>query len=361
MKSSLAGLRIVAWFLLFSVIISGCRKEKPQTNQQGASEVKPPITVKDVSTSSADVNDIAVTVNGTVIRESQVLALIQPTLDVLSRSSSQMPPAMLDGYKKQIRQQAVEQLVATTLLDEKVKEAKIAVTDEQVLSKITEELSALKPPISLEEYKKKLVENSMDFEQQKQLKQRSMCYLKLLEPYWAGKVNVSEDDAKKYYDQNQKQFLNPEQVRASHILVSAKKTDPNETKAKARAKIEALLAKIKAGADFAELARTDSNDIGSAKNGGDLDFFSKGEMVEAFDKVAFELKPGQTSDIVETEYGYHIIKVTDRKDAETVTFDKAKDQLIEGLTQQKESSLAQEYVQSLKEKAKIVYPAGKAP
>jgi len=94
----------------------------------------------------------------------------------------------------------------------------------------------------------------MNFEEQKQLKQRSMAILNC----WsllAGKTNVSEDDAKKYYDQNQKQFQNPEQVRASHILVSVKKTDPNEVKAKARAKIEALLAKIKAGADFAELPK----------------------------------------------------------------------------------------------------------
>jgi peptidyl-prolyl cis-trans isomerase C len=203
------------------------------------------------------------------------------------------------------------------------------------------------------------------FDEAKQRIKKGMGYQKLMDTQWAGKINVTEDDAKNYYSENKTKFETPEQVKASHILITPDandpNTDPNQAKVKAKAKAEDLLKQIKGGADFAELAKTNSGDTYSAIQGGDLGFFGKGQMLPAFEKAAFALKPGQVSDIVETQYGYHIIKLTDHKDANTIPFEQAKDDIVKMLTQTKQADFAEKYIASLKADAKIVYPPGKEP
>ena len=129
----------------------------------------------------------------------------------------------------------------------------------------------------------------------------------------------------RYYDDNQQQYASPEQVRASHILFKTEGKDDAVVKKLA----EETLAKVKAGADFAALATKLSEDEVSASKGGDLDFFAKGAMVKEFDDVAFALKPGETSDLVKTQYGYHIIRATDRKAASTRALDESRVQIEE--------------------------------
>jgi len=179
-----------------------------------------------------------------------------------------------------------------------------------------------------------------------------------MESLWAGKVEVTQEDAKKYYDENSQRFETPEQIRASHILIQPELTgaDPNEAKAKARVKTEDLLKQLKEGADFAELAKANSS-CPSAPKGGDLGFFPRGQAPAEFDNAAFALEVGQMTDVVETEYGFHIIKVTDHKDSGTTSFDEAKDDIIEQLTQQKQLEFAGAYIDSLKADAKIAYPS----
>jgi peptidyl-prolyl cis-trans isomerase D len=120
---------------------------------------------------------------------------------------------------------------------------------------------------------------------------------------------VPAGDVEKYYRDNQAQYTTPEQVRASHILL---KTDGKD-EAAVRAKAEALLKQVRGGANFAELAKKNSEDEGSAKNGGDLDYFGRGRMVKEFEDAAFALQPGQVSDLVKSPFGFHIIKVVDKK------------------------------------------------
>jgi peptidyl-prolyl cis-trans isomerase C len=236
------------------------------------------------------------------------------------------------------------------------------------MSTIEEIAAGQREPLSLEEFKKKLAEYGQSFDNVKEDMRKGLARNQFMEAQWAGKINVTEEDAQKYYQENTKQFETPEQVRASHILIKPEFTDPNidpnadpnEAKAVARTKTEDLLKQLKDGADFAELAKTHSN-CPSAPQGGDLGFFPKGQTTPAFENAAFELEIGQISEIVETEYGYHIIKVAEHKDASTISFEQAKDDIIKQLTQTKQSELAQEYIESLRAGANITYPAGKEP
>ena len=135
-------------------------------------------------------------------------------------------------------------------------------------------------------------------------------------------IAVSEDDLRRYYDENAKRYTSPEERRASHILVKADKDAPQAERAKARAKAEALLGEVRRSPQsFAEIARKNSDDEGSAAKGGDLDFFGRGAMVKPFEDAAFALKEGETSGIVESDFGFHIIHVTGVRGGEKKSFE----------------------------------------
>ena len=306
--------------------------------------------------SSAEIagDSTAVTVNGVDIAESQIEAEVKPQLEKIA---AQLSPAFAEQYKKQLRQQVLERIIVEQLLDQKVKTTGIVITEEEVISRITEMASKQQPPLSLEDFKALIEAYGKSFDDVKQRIKKGLGYEKIMEAQWAGKINLTEENAKKYYDENAKEM---EQVKASHILIKPGITDPNidpnEAKAKAREKAEDMLKQIKNGADFAELAKANSS-CPSAAKGGDLGFFGRGQMTPDFEKAAFELKVGQVSDVVETRFGFHIIKATDRKD----TFERFKDDIINMLTQKKQGEFAEKYIESLKAEASIVYPPGKEP
>ncbi|MEN3339281.1 MAG: peptidyl-prolyl cis-trans isomerase, partial [Acidobacteriota bacterium] len=128
-----------------------------------------------------------------------------------------------------------------------------------------------------------------------------------------AKIQISPEDIQRSYEDNQQQYSTPEQVRASHILLKTEGKDEAAVKKQA----EDILAKVRAGGDFAQLAKQYSEDESSKVKGGDLDYFGKGQMVPEFDKAAFSMSPGQVSDLVKTQYGFHIIKLIDKKPGAT--------------------------------------------
>ena len=148
-------------------------------------------------------------------------------------------------------------------------------------------------------------------------------------------ITVSEADLRKYYEENSARYTTPEERRASHILVKADKDAPAADRAKAKAKADALLAELKANpAAFADLAKKNSDDPGSAERGGDLDFFARGAMVKPFEDTAFGLQKGQLSPVVETDFGFHIIKVTDVRGGEKRSFEAARAEMEEEVRRQ---------------------------
>ena len=148
-------------------------------------------------------------------------------------------------------------------------------------------------------------------------------------------ITLNEQDLKSYYEQNAVRLSGTEERRASHILISAAKTAPAVERDKAKARAQELLAGVrKAPASFADTARKNSQDPGSAAKGGDLDFFARGSMVKPFEDAAFTLKKGDISEVVESDFGYHIIQVTDIKAPKQKSFEELRASLEEDLKSQ---------------------------
>jgi peptidyl-prolyl cis-trans isomerase D len=163
-----------------------------------------------------------------------------------------------------------------------------------------------------------------------------------------AKTIVPAADIEREYNNNSEQYTTPEQVRASHILLKTEGKDDAAVKAKA----EELLKQARGGADFAELAKKNSDDEASAKNGGDLDYFGRGRMVPEFDQTVFAMQPGTISDVVKTQYGYHVIKLVDKKTATTRPLAEVRQQLNDQLAYQRAQAQAADLAQNLEKQIK---------
>jgi len=324
-------------------------------------DVKP---VEPDTSTTKPADSVLVTVNGVDITQKQLDDLIKPHLERLVKQAANLPPEFLEQQMKLYRQQALQEMISMQLLNEKVKIANIVITDQDITDEIMRVASRQKPPATMEEFQKKMETYGYSFEQLKSQIQTVLGQQKLMAKEFPDETNFAEEDAKAYYEQNKAKYDIPEQTRASHILITTDLTDPNsdpnQVKAVARAKAEDVLKQVNEGADFAALAKTHSEGP-TAPRGGDLNFFPRGQMVPPFDKAAFELEVGKVSGIVETQYGFHIIKVTDRKEASTTSFEEEKDNIIGEQGQRKLRDLAVKYVEKLKAGAKIVYAPGMEP
>jgi parvulin-like peptidyl-prolyl isomerase len=171
------------------------------------------------------------------------------------------------------------------------------------------------------------------------------------------KINITDADARKYYDDNPSRFEQPEMVRASHILLGTRDSVtgndlPEDKKAAKRKQIEDLLKRARAGEDFAKLAQEYSEDPGSKDKGGEYKF-PRGQMVPEFEAAAFSLKTNQISDVVTTSFGYHIIKLSEKIPARKVEYAKAASDITEGLTQQAMQKQFPDYLAKLKTEAGV--------
>ena len=158
-------------------------------------------------------------------------------------------------------------------------------------------------------------------------------------------------EIQQYYTQHQKDYKVDEQVRVRHILIKVDQGASPQADAAAKAKAEDILKQIKAGGNFAELAKANSDDPGSKDQGGELGFLKRGATVPEFDQAAFTLPVGQTSDLVKTKFGYHILQVEEKQTAHTRPLDEVKPTIVALLTRQKETAQGQAYAQQLANEA----------
>lgn len=166
------------------------------------------------------------------------------------------------------------------------------------------------------------------------------------------KVTVSDNEVKTYYDANKDEFKTPEMVRARHILFLVEASATAEEKKKVYDKAAETLKRIKGGEDFAKLASELSDDPGSKPKGGDLGFVARGKTVKPFEEALFSLKPGEISAVIETKFGYHIIKAEERKDASIEPFDAVKEKIRQKITQERVKSALTEFIDKAMKDAK---------
>jgi len=192
-----------------------------------------------------------------------------------------------------------------------------------------------------------------DIKEQMEIAMNDFLATEYLKKEVVEKIDVTDEDMKLYYKTHGDEFGTPETVRARHIFFKAAKSMADEDKKKMKEKAEDVLKRIKSGEDFAKLAAEFSDDSGSKAKGGDLGFFPKGKMVPEFEKVAFSLKAGEVSDVIQSPYGYHIIKVEDRKEAAVEPFDKVKDKVKEKVLAEFRKAKVEEFVNNAMEKAGV--------
>lgn len=338
---------IVAAVVAVCLILTGwmlhVSAAEKSSQKPAAQETGPKAKADDVKTSANSAN-VAV-VNGTPIPKADFdmeVARLERQVAMTGRNTDEKEMAAM---KKRI----LDGLVGRELLKQEAQKKKIKADDKEVNTQI----DALKKKFgSEEEFQNTLAKMNLTEDKLKAQIASDLVLRALIDQEVASKITVGPNDAKEFYDKNPEYFKTPEMVRASHILVTVAKDATPEDKTKALAKIKDVQKKIQGGADFAEEAKAVS-DCPSKEKGGDLDFFQKGQMVPAFETAAFALKPGQMSDVVETEYGYHLIKVTDKKEAGVVAFDEIKPRIEQQIKNEKVGQQLAQYVEQLKSKAKI--------
>jgi peptidyl-prolyl cis-trans isomerase C len=251
--------------------------------------------------------------------------------------------------RNEILRKVLDELVTYTLLKQESKARNITISDAEV----DEQIKAMRQGArSNENFEKALAARKMTVERLKTDARVELAIARMMNDVVASTTAVTDDEAKQFYEKNPDRFKRDEMVRASHILIMADEKADATVKQQARAKIDAVWKRAKAGADFAALAKENSMD-GSAAQGGDLNFFPRQKMVKPFADAAFALKVGEISDVVTSQFGYHVIKVTDRKPAGAVPLEEVSTQLKNYLTEQKKQQQAQSFIDQLKQKAKI--------
>jgi peptidyl-prolyl cis-trans isomerase C len=285
-------------------------------------------------------------VNGAVITKADY----ERELGIVKQHLSGMGKQPNDSQFGQIKKDLLESLIDREVLYQESQKNGVSVSDEA----INEQLKAMKKQFpSEEEFKNALSKLDLSEVSLKSQLKRSMGIQQVIEKQQFGqKVTVSDEEAKAYYDSNPSLFEKPEEVQASHILIKVDPKTDAAKKAEARKKIEMVQQRLKKGEDFPTLAK-EFSECSSSTKGGDLGYFRRGQMVKPFEEVAFALKPGQVSDIVETQFGYHLIKVTDKKPATKMAYDDVKDKIKESLKKAQVQKEITKYVEGLKEKAKV--------
>jgi peptidyl-prolyl cis-trans isomerase C len=263
----------------------------------------------------------------------------------LARKGKSLSDTQLDAIKKEV----IEGLISQELLYQESQNRHIRVEE----SAVNEQWETLKKRFP-DEARFKSALDSMNLSEaalKAQIK-RGLAIQHLINQQFIQKTAVSREEVKKYYDTHPALFQQPEQVKASHILIKVGPQADGSEKAAAHKKIETIRQKLRDGADFASLAREFSEGP-SGPRGGDLGFFRRGQMVKPFEDAAFALTPGGVSDIVETKFGYHLIKTIEKKPETILKYEKISDRLHKYLKDKKVQQRVDEHVQGLKANATI--------
>jgi peptidyl-prolyl cis-trans isomerase C len=312
------------------------------TNAAAASETGAP---------SVELKDPVAKVNGEDITKAQVVEAFNAAVQTSGVKAADLTPEQkMTGYRQIIDELIMDKLVA-----------KAAASETVAAEDVAAEIAKLKKQFPSEEaFQAQLKEAGQSPEKLQTAIQTMLQQQRWMQSQIKDGEQITEADAKKFYDTNTEEFKNPETVKASHILFLVNKDDSEDVSKQKEAAAKKAAVRAKKGEDFNKLAKELSEEPGAKESGGDLGFFAKDRMVPEFANAAFTQKPGSISDPVKTQFGWHVIKVTEKKPAGTVPFEEVKAQITAYLKSAKQREAVQAVLKKLKDSAQIesTLPAG---
>lgn len=352
-------LKVILSTVIVCIAMVGCKKA-PAAQSAAAAATPPAAAGQGTGTAPgapvppappkpvpAEIPAVVARVNGQDLTKADFERMIK-TIEA-QNNNQQIPPDRRD----EILRKLLDQLVVYTLLNQEAKSRGLVATDAEIDAKLAEVRKQFPTPDAFE---KALKDRGMTVDSFRADARADLSANKVVDAEVGGIAGPSDAEAKAYYAKNSDKFNQPECVQASHILIRVDEKADAAAKAKAKSTIESVLKKAKAGEDFGKLAQQYSQD-GSASQGGDLGCFPRGQMVPPFSDAAFALKPGEISNVVTTQFGYHIIKVVDHKTGGVTPYEQLSPENVGQLKQMIESEKKQQhmdaFINGLKQKAKI--------
>ena len=297
-------------------------------------------------------NPVIATVNGTDITESELQRTInQMARQVMQQNQGQVNPMVLQQKDVIFFQQALDRRIRWELALQQADEKEVSIDEQQ----IDEQVQQIQSQVGSErELQQALQQQGMTLESFKSTIREQLKVQNLIEQEVEEPGAISEEEMKAFYDENISEFEQPEQVKASHILLRVTPEAAQEKKDAAQEQLASIREQIvNEEMSFAEAAQEYSEDPSNAEQGGDLGFFSSERMVPSFSEVAFSMDPGAISEPVETRFGYHLIQVTDKKAEETVPFEEVQSQIADFLQSQQTQEKVNAYFDQLREDAEV--------
>jgi len=288
---------------------------------------------------------LAAMVNGKPI----TVAEVENNLIIAQKRYEAMKKRLTDAERKELRSTVLNTMIDEILLEEVAEREDVRVDDAEVDS-VVETFKAKYP--TQEAFEKAVTDAGTSLEELRRNIRRGKRIKKLLDNRFELKPGEAGTMAQSYYESHPDEFVQEQSYKVGNILIRKSEKAEASEQEEARKKAEKALSRIKAGENFADVAKEVSEGP-RAKEGGDLGYIAKGRMVPEFEAVAFSLKPGEVSDIVETRFGYQIIKLYDIQKGERVPFEKVKASLTRRMEQDFGREKTEKYVSSLREKAKI--------
>ena len=334
------------------LLITGCDKSKadaqkkseaPTATPPSAALGQPPAAGADMPTlPDADPAEVVAKVNGKDITEGDVQKVMKM---FMKQMGGRIPPEQMSTAIPRIRERIVEELIMRNVMLDAVSKEGVSLSDAE-FAEVKAELSEELPPgTTIESYMAET--GTTEAEMREQMAVRKMIMAKA-----ESLAKPTDEEIQAFYAENKEGFSQGETVTASHILIKVDPTDDDAAKAAKRERLEGLRKQLNEGADFAEVAKANS-DCPSASSGGDLGNFGRGQMVPAFEDAAFSQTVGAVGEVVETQFGFHLIKVSEHNTAKTLEFDEVKTRISDILYSQKQQDAVKEYVDGLRSKASI--------
>jgi parvulin-like peptidyl-prolyl isomerase len=333
------------------MLMSGCGKKAQDEGAAITPEPTAPSIAPAPQAGHLDMEATLVTVEGESLTRGMAMGMAR---EMAARQG--VPPQMLEQFLSQMggqfEKQAIDQFISQTLVSKEATRRDIPVSDEEVDAVLANVGGTLPEGMTLEQALQAQNMTVADFRENIVANEQMR---KLFEAETTEAEEVTGAQVETFYTENAQHFTTEESATASHILITCDEKADEEAHAKAKADLEAIKVTLAEGGDFAELAKEHSS-CPSKEQGGSLGSFTRGRMVPEFEEAAFSMELGTVSDVVKTQFGYHLITVTERTEASSRPLEEVSEEIRTHLDREAEGKLFEVFVDGLKEGAEITYP-----